>query len=87
MTEKRLLICSCFNQDKKAKEAFSVLFPKEELPEIIRGKDRIYKFAKEKNNKHIEAISKLSGKFAYYVELDNDKIIKEYDLVHGKRLA
>ena len=87
MTEKRLLICSCFNQDKKAKEAFSVLFPKEELPEIIRGKDRIYKFAKERNNKHIEAISKLAGKFADFVELEGEKIVKEYDLIHGKRLA
>lgn len=84
---KKILCCSCFRMDKKASEAFSVLFPNEVLPDIIKGKDRIYKFAKEINNDHITAISKLTGKFAYYVELDGDKIIEEYDLVKGTRLA
>lgn len=84
---KKILCCSCFRMDKKASEAFSVLFPNEVLPKIIKGRDRIYKFAKEINNDHITAISKLTGKFAYYVELDGNKIMKEYDLVKGTRLA
>lgn len=84
---KKILCCSCFRMDKKASEAFSVLFPNEVLPDIIKGKDRIYKFAKNINNDHITAISKLTGKFAYYVELDGNKIIEEYDLVKGTRLA
>lgn len=84
---KKILCCSCFRMDKKASEAFSVLFPNEVLPDIIKGKDRIHKFAKEINNDHITAISKLTGKFAYYVELDGNKIIKEYDLMKGTRLA
>lgn len=82
-----ILICSCFNMNKKASEAFSLLFPNEVLPDIIKGKDRIHKFAKEINNDHIAAISKLTGKFAYYVELEDGKIVKEYDLVRGTRIA
>lgn len=82
-----ILTCSCHNQDKKAKEAFSVIFPDTPVPPIIKGKDRLYKFAKEHDNNHLLAVSKLSGKFAYYVELDGDKIVKEIDLVHGTRIA
>lgn len=84
-----ILCCSCFRMDKKASEAFSVLFPDRVLPHIVKGKDRIYKFAKSltPQNDHLLAISKLSGKFAYYVELDKDnKIITEYDLIRGTRI-
>ena len=84
---KIILTCTCFNMGKKASEAFSLLFPNEILPDIIKGKDRIYKFAKSKNNDHLIAISKLSGKFAYYVELNDNKIIQEWDLLKGKRIA
>lgn len=73
--------------DKKASEAFSVIFPNEVLPNIIKGKDRIYKFSQTINNDHIKAISKLSGRFAYFVEIEGDKITKEYDLVKGRRIA
>lgn len=83
---KKLLVCTCFNQEKKAREAFSILFPNEVCPDVIKGRDRIYKFSKEVDNKHIEAISKLTGKFAYYVELDGNNIIFEYDLVKGNRI-
>ena len=84
---KKILCCSCFRMDKKASEAFSILFPNEVLPDIIKGKDRIYKFAKSVNNDHITAISKLTGKFAYYVKLDGEKIVEEYDLMKGTRIA
>lgn len=86
---KRLVLtCSCFNMAKKATEAFSVLFPNEEMPPIIKGRDRLYKLAKELSNDHLVAISKLSGRFAYYVELDdNNAIVEEWDLVKGRRIA
>lgn len=82
-----ILTCSCFRMDKKAAEAFSILFPDKVLPEIIRGRDRLYKLSQTIGNEHIKAISKLSGKFAYYVEINGDKILKEYDLTTGKRIA
>lgn len=82
-----ILTCSCHNMDKRAKEAFSLLFPDILMPEIVRGKDRLYKLGKALDNDHVLAISKLSGKFAYYVELDGNKITMEYDLVKGARIA
>lgn len=84
---KYILCCSCFRMDKKASEAFVTLFPNEVLPDIIKGKDRIYKFSQTINNDHIQAISKLSGKFAFYVEVENGKVVKEYNLLTGKRIA
>ena len=70
---------------KKASEAFSLLFPDRCLPQIIKGRDRIYKLGKELQNDHILAISKLSGKFAYYIRLEGDTIVEEYNLLTGKR--
>ena len=84
---KKILICSCFRMDKKAIEAFTTLFPNEVLPDIIKGRDRIYKFSQEINNDHVKAISRLSGKFAFYVELENNKVVTECNLLTGKRIA
>lgn len=82
---KFILTCSCHNMGKRASEAFSLLFPNQVLPDIVKGKDRLYKLGKELGNDHILAISKLSGKFAYYVEIEDDKIIKEVNLLNGRR--
>lgn len=85
---KYILICSCGGQWKKAAEAFNLIFPNEVLPEIIKGRDRIFKLATELNNDHIKAISKLNGRYSYYINLDeNNKITEEYDLITGKRIA
>ena len=80
-----ILTCSCHNMGKRASEAFCLLYPNEVLPEIAKGRDRLYKLGKELGNDHILAISKLSGKFAYYVEIEDNKIIKEVNLLNGRR--
>lgn len=83
---KYILTCSCHNMGKRASEAFCLLYPNEVLPEIVKGRDRLSRLAKELNNEHIKAISRLSGKFAYYVELDdNNTITKEVNLLNGRR--
>lgn len=84
---KYILVCSCFNMGKKASEAFSLLFPNEVLPDIVKGRDRIYKLSQDISNDHIKAISRLSGKYAYYVEIEGNKIVKEYDLLRGRRIG
>ena len=84
---KYILCCTCFNMEKKAREAFSLLFPNEVSPTVVKGKDRIYKLSQELKNEHIKAISRLSGKFAYYVNLDENTIFEEYNLITGKRIA
>ncbi len=85
MTEEFILICSCFNQAKRASEAFAIRHPDKVLPPIIKGRDRIYKLAKQKNNPHLEAISKLTGKYAYYITMEDDKILYEEELITGRR--
>ena len=82
-----ILTCSCHNMSKKASEAFCLLFPDKVLPEIVKGRDRVYKLAQELSNEHIKAISKLSGKYAYYIQFEDGKIVKEYDLLKGKRIG
>lgn len=85
MNKSVILVCSCFNMSKKASEAFSLLFPDQLLPQIVKGRDRIYKLGKEMQNDHILAISKLSGKFAYYISMEDNTIAEEYNLLTGKR--
>ena len=84
---KYLLVCSCFNMEKKAREAFSVLFPNEVSPNVVKGRDRIYKLSQSLKSEHIKAISKLTGRFAYYIQIEDGKIVCEYDLVKGTRIA
>lgn len=86
-TKRFILTCSCHSMDKRARESFSLLFPDIPVPEIIKGRDRLHKFAQSIGNDHIMAISKLSGRYAYYVKLEGYKIIEEWDLQKGRRLA
>lgn len=87
--KKYILCCSCFGMEKRAKEAFGLLtYGREVLPEIVKGRDRLYKLGKSLDNQHIIAISKLSGRFAYCVELDDkNTITKEINLLTGGRIA
>lgn len=82
-----VLVCYCFGMEEKAFRAFSLLFPGKSMPILIRGKNNIRELGDKLKNDHIKAISKLSGKFAYYIELDGDKIVKEYELLKGRRIA
>lgn len=83
-----ILVCSCHNQEKKALDAFKIAFLGMPIPEVVKGRDRLYKLGKELGNGHIIAISKLSGRYAYYVELDDEGMIKlEYNLTTMRRTA
>ena len=85
-TDDYILCCSCHKMDKKATEAFSVLYPDKPVPQVIKGRDRVHQFAHVHNNDHLKAISKLSGKYAYYIKLLGDDIVEEVDLVKGTKL-
>lgn len=82
-----ILTCSCHNMSKRASEAFCLLFPDQVLPDIVKGRDRLCKLGKSLDNDHILALSKLSGKFAYYVKLKDNKVVEEWDLLKGNRIA
>lgn len=82
-----ILCCSCFGMEKRAAEAFSITHPTSVLPEIVRGRDRIYKLAEQYKSPHLKAISKLSGKYAYYLRIsESGEILEEMDLLTGKRI-
>lgn len=85
---KYLLVCDCSGGKEKAEIAFSILKPNEPTPQIIKGKEAISKLASRCLNDHLRAISKLNGNFMYYMDIaDNSRIIEEYDLTTGKRVA
>ena len=85
---KYILTCSCSGRDKKAAMEYEILFPGEPVPEIIKGRDRLMKFASQYDNGHLRALAKLGGKFAYYVNIDdNGNILEEYNLINGKRVG
>lgn len=86
--KKYILCCSCYGMEKRAKEAYCMLTNGDEvLPDIVKGRDRINKLAKQINNDHILAISRLSGKFAFYIKIEDNKVIEEYNLLTGKRIG
>lgn len=82
-----ILCCSCFGMEKRAKKAFEIIKPDEWEPPVVKGRDRIYKLARELDNDHILAISKLSGRFAYCVGIEKGEIVEEYNLMTGARIA
>lgn len=87
MTERVILACSCHGQAKKAAEAFCLLYPNSVLPDIIKGRDRVMKFAQaHHNHPHLTALAKISGKYMYYIEMEGDEIIKEINLTNGVRI-
>lgn len=86
MIEKAILMCSCGGQYKKAKEAFELLFPNEPFPPVYKGRDVVWRLAKARDNEHLKAIAKLTGRYMYYVELEGNDIIKEYNLTNGRRI-
>lgn len=85
---KFLLICSCSGQSRKAEIAYDIIYPDAPIPQMVKGKEAIAKLATKYKNDHLKAISKLSGNYSYYIDItDSGKIIEEYDLTTGKRVA
>lgn len=82
-----LLICSCHGQLKKTTEAFKLLYPGSPIPEVVKGRDKIAKLSHQYKNDHLRALSRLSGKYSYYVKIsESGEILEEVDLVRGTRL-
>lgn len=89
---KALLACSCSGIKEKAERAYQILFPKTEMPEIYKGADAVRELAQKYPNtnfsKHLSAIAKTKGQWAYLVETDDDgNIIEEHDLITGRRVG
>lgn len=89
---KVILVCSCSGMKERAKSAFKIMFPKEEVAPMYVGKDAIRKFASENEGTNISdyanATSKQGGKFAYYIEYtDYGDVANIVNLMNGKKVA
>lgn len=86
-----LIICGCSGMQHKAELAFNVAFPRKAIPTVCRGKSQISELAGRHSgtdlSRYLLAISKKSGRFAYYIEEDNGVVTLNYDLLKGKRIG
>lgn len=86
-----IVVCRCSGMDVQAKMAFEIAFPKKEMPEVFRGKNRISFLADSHPNtnlsRYLQAINKKNGRFAYYIEEDGGDVTLNYDLLKGKRVG
>lgn len=86
-----LVICGCTGMPRRAESAFKIAFPGEKVPVIYKGKSRITELAGQKSgtdlSRYLSAISKKSGKFAYYIREEDGAVTLSYDLLKGKRLG
>jgi len=87
-----ILACSCGGMKERAAKAFKIAFPDDEMPEELVGKDNIRKLiakypAESNFAKQLAAIVKKSGRYAYFIEHDDEyNITALYDLMTGKRI-
>lgn len=86
-----LVICGCSGMQHRAESAFKIAFPGKAIPTVYRGKSQIAQMAGQRwgtdLSRYLLAISKKSGKFAYYIEEDNGTVTMNYDLLRGKRVG
>ena len=86
-----LVICGCSGMQHRAESAFKIAFPRKATPTVCKGKSQIAQLAGQRSgtdlSRYLLAISKKSGKFAYYIEEDNGTVTMNYDLLKGKKVG
>lgn len=86
-----LVICGCSGMQHRAESALKIAFPLKTTPTVCRGKSQIAQLAGQHSgtdlSRYLLAISKKSGKFAYYIEENDGTVTLNYDLLKGKRIG
>lgn len=93
MTNKRIILCcDCAHTPEFSRDAFSLLFPGEEMPEMVVGRDKILDLLNElpesvfRNYVHALYVNK--NKFSYLFVLDeDDDIIEQWNLLKGTQVV
>lgn len=89
---KVIACCSCGGISDKSKAGFKLLFPDDELPEMVIGREKITDYSEKfyfdsQGARRLRALSKDYEKFSNYFEIDNDgTVVKQYDLLNGRRI-
>lgn len=82
---KYLVSCKCGNTDEFARSAFKMLFPNEELPEILSGRIVVKTRAQDvpEFKDELMALVNSDEPFAYYFDTDTPQV---WDLLKGVRV-
>ena len=86
---KYILVCKCPGMDKKAIAAYSILFPNQDIPDIVIGKNKILKLWEQTQGtnfgEYIKALSKNRDEFARYFDVDEKgDVVRSVNLLTGK---
>lgn len=86
-----LVICGCSGMQHRAESALKIAFPLKTTPTVCRGKSQIAQLAGQHSgtdlSRYLLAISKKSGRFAYYIEDNDGTVTMNYDLLKGKKVG
>lgn len=84
--------CKCGQMDKFTADAFAILLPDRQFPELSVGSSRIKdtanSFQKDTNiYKYLMGLSRSKEKFSYYFVVDdNGNIVEQWNLKKGTRV-
>ena len=88
---KVILVCSCAGMKDKAIQAFKIMYPKDELPQIFVGKDAVKRFAEKTGgnvSNYASATAKQNGRYSYLIDYDDKgDVLSIYNLSNGKQVA
>lgn len=91
MTNKYIICCDCSHTPEFSKDAFSLLFPGEEIPEMIVGKDKLLDLINELPESnfrdYVSALYRTKNKFSYYFAVENFDIKEQWNLLKGVQVA
>lgn len=90
-TNKYILCCTCPGTPKFSEEAFKILYPNEEIPEIFSGRNNICTLADRYSGtnfgKYALSLAKLKNKFTYLFEVaENGDVITQINLKTGSKV-
>lgn len=86
---KFIIRCNCGGAKTAAEAGFTQLYPDQPMPETIhkdKAREYLNKIPNTDAAARLDAIVKRSGRYAYYIEFDDNGTLYECaDLMNGKR--
>lgn len=89
-TNKYIITCDCKDTPRFAQEAFSILFPKEPAPMLIKKRDipsLSINFENTDFGNYLNALYNNKEKFSHFFEItDGGEVVEQWDLQKGVRI-